>query len=69
MKAVVFHDVADIRLETVADPAIIDPNDAIVRITTSAICGTEICIWFGAPCGAWRRSRSSRQSMPMRTSI
>lgn len=42
MKAVVFHDVGDIRLEEVDDPAIQDPTDAIVRLTSSAICGTDL---------------------------
>jgi threonine dehydrogenase-like Zn-dependent dehydrogenase len=42
MKAVVFHDVGDIRLETVEDPKIKSPTDAIVKITASAICGTDL---------------------------
>ncbi len=42
MKAVVFHDIGDIRLDDVPDPKIEDPNDAIVRITSSAICGTDL---------------------------
>lgn len=42
MKAVVFHDVGDIRLETVSDPVIEKPTDAIVRLTASAICGTDL---------------------------
>jgi threonine dehydrogenase-like Zn-dependent dehydrogenase len=42
MKAVVFHDVGDIRLEDVPEPQLEQPNDAIVRITTSAICGTDL---------------------------
>ncbi|HEY0240350.1 MAG TPA: zinc-dependent alcohol dehydrogenase [Friedmanniella sp.] len=42
MKAVVWHGPGDIRLDTVADPTIQDPFDAIVRITTSAICGTDL---------------------------
>ena len=42
MKAVVFHDVGDIRLEDVPEPRIREPQDAIVRITTSAICGTDL---------------------------
>ncbi|APR39422.1 zinc-dependent alcohol dehydrogenase [Paraburkholderia sp. SOS3] len=42
MKAVVFHGVGDIRLDTVADPTIEQPTDAIVRITSSAICGTDL---------------------------
>jgi threonine dehydrogenase-like Zn-dependent dehydrogenase len=42
MKAVVFYDVGDIRLENVAEPKIQQPEDAIVRITSSAICGTDL---------------------------
>ena len=42
MKAVVFHGLGDIRLEDVADPRIQEPSDAIVRITASAICGTDL---------------------------
>ncbi|MFI6347428.1 zinc-dependent alcohol dehydrogenase [Streptomyces sp. NPDC050560] len=42
MKAVIWHDVGDIRLEEVPDPGIRDPYDAVVRITTSAICGTDL---------------------------
>jgi threonine dehydrogenase-like Zn-dependent dehydrogenase len=42
MKAVVFYDVGDIRLENVAEPKIQQPQDAIVRITSSAICGTDL---------------------------
>jgi threonine dehydrogenase-like Zn-dependent dehydrogenase len=42
MKAVVFHGVGDVRLEEVSEPKIKDANDAIVRITSSAICGTDL---------------------------
>jgi threonine dehydrogenase-like Zn-dependent dehydrogenase len=42
MKAVVFHDVGDIRVDDVPDPRIQEPNDAIVRLTASAICGTDL---------------------------
>jgi threonine dehydrogenase-like Zn-dependent dehydrogenase len=42
MKAIVFHGVGDIRLENVSDPKIQDPTDAIVRLTASAICGTDL---------------------------
>ena len=42
MKAVVFHGVGDIRLDDVPDPTLQAPTDAIVRITTSAICGTDL---------------------------
>jgi threonine dehydrogenase-like Zn-dependent dehydrogenase len=42
MKAVVFHGVGDIRLETVREPKIKLPTDALIRITASAICGTDL---------------------------
>jgi len=42
MKAVVFHDIGDVRLDTVSDPRIEQPTDAIVRITASALCGTDL---------------------------
>ena len=42
MKAVVFHGIGDIRLDDVAEPKIQKPTDAIVQITTSAICGTDL---------------------------
>lgn len=42
MKAVVFHDIGDIRLEDVAEPRLREPTDAIVRLTASAICGTDL---------------------------
>jgi threonine dehydrogenase-like Zn-dependent dehydrogenase len=42
MKAVVFRSIGDIRLEDVPEPKLQHPTDAIVRITTTAICGTDL---------------------------
>ncbi|HET9092974.1 MAG TPA: zinc-dependent alcohol dehydrogenase [Acidimicrobiales bacterium] len=42
MRAVVFNGVGDIGVEQVDDPRIESPSDAIVRVTTSAICGTDL---------------------------
>lgn len=42
MKAVVFHAIGDIRVDDVPDPVIEQPTDAIVRLTASAICGTDL---------------------------
>jgi threonine dehydrogenase-like Zn-dependent dehydrogenase len=42
MKAVVWHGVGDIRLDDVPDPTIQDPTDAVVEITASGICGTDL---------------------------
>ncbi|UQA97114.1 alcohol dehydrogenase catalytic domain-containing protein [Streptomyces halobius] len=48
MKAVVWHAPGDIRLDDVPEPTIQDPYDAVVRITTSAICGTDLHFVRGA---------------------
>jgi threonine dehydrogenase-like Zn-dependent dehydrogenase len=42
MQAVVFHGIGDIRLDDVDEPKIKEDTDAIVRITASAICGTDL---------------------------
>jgi threonine dehydrogenase-like Zn-dependent dehydrogenase len=42
MKAVVFHGIGDIRLDDVEEPRIEKPTDAIVRLSASAICGTDL---------------------------
>jgi threonine dehydrogenase-like Zn-dependent dehydrogenase len=42
MKAVVYRGQGDIRLEDVPEPTIQCPTDAIVRLTASAICGTDL---------------------------
>lgn len=44
MKATVYHGTGDVRLETVADPRIKFPTDAIVRVVRAAICGSDL--WF-----------------------
>jgi len=47
MKALVYHGPENIALEDVPMPKIIEPDDAIIRVTTSTICGTDIHIWHG----------------------
>ncbi len=42
MKAIVWHGVGDIRLDDVPDPQLQEPTDAILRLTASAICGTDL---------------------------
>ncbi|NOK34721.1 glutathione-dependent formaldehyde dehydrogenase [Corallococcus exercitus] len=42
MKAVVFHGIGDIRLDDVAEPKLKEPTDAIIKLTASAICGTDL---------------------------
>jgi len=42
MKAVVYHGVGDIRLDEMPDPRLQADTDAVVRISTAAICGTDL---------------------------
>ena len=42
MKALVWHGNEDIRCDTVSDPQIEDPRDAIVKVTSCAICGSDL---------------------------
>ncbi|MDG4761446.1 alcohol dehydrogenase catalytic domain-containing protein [Micromonospora sp. WMMD710] len=42
MKAVVYHGTGDIRVDDVPEPKIEQPTDAVVRVTTAAICGTDL---------------------------
>ena len=47
MKALVYHGPGQRGWDTVDDPSIIDPTDAVVRIDTSTICGTDLHILKG----------------------
>jgi threonine dehydrogenase-like Zn-dependent dehydrogenase len=45
MKAVVWHGKEDVRVDNVPDPELRHPTDAIVRITSSAICGSDLHLY------------------------
>jgi threonine dehydrogenase-like Zn-dependent dehydrogenase len=45
MKAVTWHGKRDVRVEQVPDPTIQEPTDAIVKITTTAICGSDLHLY------------------------
>ncbi len=47
MKAVCFSGLRDITVETVPDPEIILPTDAIVRVSSTAICGSDLHLYNG----------------------
>jgi threonine dehydrogenase-like Zn-dependent dehydrogenase len=47
MKALVWHKTNDVRVERVPDPKILNPRDAIVRVTTTAICGSDLHLLNG----------------------
>ena len=47
MKALCWHGKSDVRIDNVADPKIEDDRDAIIRITTTAICGSDLHLFDG----------------------
>jgi threonine dehydrogenase-like Zn-dependent dehydrogenase len=47
MKALVWHGKHDIRCDTVPDPAIEEPRDAIVKVSSCAICGSDLHLYDG----------------------
>jgi threonine dehydrogenase-like Zn-dependent dehydrogenase len=47
MKALTWHGISDVRCDNVPDPSIVDPTDAIVRITSTAICGSDLHLYDG----------------------
>ncbi|MEO6858972.1 MAG: zinc-dependent alcohol dehydrogenase family protein [Solirubrobacteraceae bacterium] len=42
MQATVMHAAGDVRIEDVPDPSIVDPTDAILRVTRACICGSDL---------------------------
>jgi len=47
MKAITWHGKHDVRCETVDDPEILNPRDAIIRVTSTAICGSDLHLYDG----------------------
>jgi threonine dehydrogenase-like Zn-dependent dehydrogenase len=47
MKALTWHGRSSMKCEEVPDPTIVDPTDAIVRITSTAICGSDLHLYDG----------------------
>ena len=45
MKAAVWHGKRDVRVDTVPDPVIQEPDDVIVRVTSSGICGSDLHLY------------------------
>jgi threonine dehydrogenase-like Zn-dependent dehydrogenase len=45
MKALTFHGNHDVRVDEVADPTIQEPTDAIIRVTTTGLCGSDLHLY------------------------
>ena len=47
MKALCWHGTGDVRIDTVDDPRIEDPRDIIIKVTSTAICGSDLHLFDG----------------------
>lgn len=45
MRALTWHGEHDVRVETVPDPQIVNPRDAIIKVTSTAICGSDLHLY------------------------
>jgi threonine dehydrogenase-like Zn-dependent dehydrogenase len=47
MRAVTWHGKQDVRVEEVPRPQLVNPNDAIIEVTATAICGSDLHLYHG----------------------
>lgn len=47
MRAVAWHGTRDVRVESVPDPRVVNPRDAIVKVGLTAICGSDLHLYDG----------------------
>ena len=47
MRALTWHGKGDVRVDNVPDPKLVNPRDAIIRITKTAICGSDLHLYDG----------------------
>jgi len=47
MRALTFHGKQDVRVDTVPDPQIVNPRDAVIEVTSTAICGSDLHLYDG----------------------
>jgi threonine dehydrogenase-like Zn-dependent dehydrogenase len=47
MRAVCWHGIGEVTVEDVADPCLLNPRDAVVRVTSTAICGSDLHLYNG----------------------
>jgi S-(hydroxymethyl)glutathione dehydrogenase / alcohol dehydrogenase len=51
MKALVYHGPNDVQLDDKPRPTIQNPDDAILRVTTTALCGSDLHLYHGTVAG------------------
>ena len=67
MRATLMYQAGDVRVEDVPDPSIVEPTDAVIRITRACICGSDL--W---PYGALEPTETGRpmgHEYPMPTEL
>src|SRR5215212_5872811 len=47
MRALCWHGKEKVQVDTVADPSLLNPRDAIIRVTSTAICGSDLHLYNG----------------------
>ena len=47
MRALTWHGIGNVQVDTVPDPEIVNPRDAIIRVTSTAICGSDLHLYDG----------------------
>ena len=52
MRALTWQGTKDVRVDTVADPEIVNPRDAVIKVTSTAICGSDLHLYDGVIPGA-----------------
>ena len=72
MKAVCWYGKGDIRVQDVPEPKILNPRDAILQVTTTALRGSDLHLFNGViptmlPCGLRDRSRRATARPPSRS--
>lgn len=48
MRALTYHGSHDVRVETVPDPTIVEDDDIILKVTSTAICGSDLHLYRGS---------------------
>jgi threonine dehydrogenase-like Zn-dependent dehydrogenase len=57
MRTLCWHGINDVRVDTVLDPKIQEPSDVIIKITSTAICGSDLHLYDGFMIGCLAMSR------------
>lgn len=72
MRALTYHGANDVRVDTVPDPVIQETDDIILRVTATAICGSDLHLYHGkirrrkpatfSATSSWASSRTSAKA-------